>query len=104
MDRNDDKKLDSMLHSRRTQAASPDLAARIIHKAQGLPQIQRFLPWQSLRQLFIDLHLPKPGYVLASALVLGMFLGFSTAPQSFSPANSDNANAQSFLADDEGLL
>jgi hypothetical protein len=104
MDRNDDKKLDSMLHSRRSQAASPDLAARIIHKAQTVPQIQRFLLWQSLRQLFIELHLPKPGYVLASALVLGMFLGFSTAPQSFSTTNSDSANAQSFIADDEGLL
>ena len=104
MDRNDDQKLDSMLHSRRSQAASPDLAARIIHKAQGLPQMQRFFLWQSLHQLFIELHLPKPGYVLASALVLGMFLGFSMAPQSFSTTNSDGASAQSFLADDEGLL
>jgi hypothetical protein len=104
MDRNDDKKLDSMLHSRRSQAASPDLAARIIHKAQGLPQIQRFFLWQSLRQLFIELHMPKPGYVIASALVLGMFLGFSAAPQSFSTTNSDSVNTQNFLADDEGLL
>ena len=34
--------------------------------------------WQSVRQLFAEFHLPKPGYVLASALVLGMVLDFST--------------------------
>lgn len=104
MELNDDKKLDSMLRSRRSQAASPDLAARIILKAQGLPQIQRFAFWQSLRQTFIELHLPKPGYVLAAALVLGMVLGFSVAPQISSTTDSYAATAQSFLADDEGLL
>ena len=104
MERNDDKKLDSMLLSRRSQAAGPDLAARIIRKAQAVRQIQRFSLWQSLCQLFIELHLPKPGYVLAAALVLGMFLGFTTVPQSFSTTNSESANGQSFLADDEGLI
>ena len=103
MELNDDK-LESMLRSRRSQAASPDLAARIILKAQGLPQIQRLTLWQSLRQLFIELHLPKPAYVLTAALVLGMFLGFSTAPQISSTRDSYAANTQSFLADDEGLL
>lgn len=104
MDLNEDKKLDSILRSRRTQAASPDLAARIMHKAQAMPQIQRFPLWQSLRQLFMELYLPKPGYVLAITLVLGMFLGFSTAPQISTDADSSNASAQSFLADDEALL
>ncbi len=104
MNQNDDEKLDSMLRSRHSQAASPDLAARIILKAQGVPQIQRFPLWQSLRQLFIELHLPKPGYVLAAALVLGMFLGFSTVPQGSSTTDSYSLNAQSFLTDDEGLL
>jgi hypothetical protein len=104
MELNDDKKLDSMLRSRRIQAPSPNLAARIILKAQGLPQIQRFTLWQLLGQSFIELHLPKPAYVLAASLVLGMFLGFSTAPQISSTTDSYAANAQSFLADDEGLL
>ncbi len=63
-----DQKLDSMLHNRRRDAASPDLAARIILKAQTVPQIQNISLWQSLRQLFAEFHLPKPGYVLASAL------------------------------------
>ena len=48
--------------------------------------------------------LPKPGYVLASALVLGMVVGFSTTPQD-SAVNETNAqSASSFLAGDEGLL
>jgi len=104
MNLDEDKKLDSMLGSRRTQAASADLAARIVLKAQGLPQIQRFSLWQSLRQLFSELQLPKPGYVLATVLVLGMILGFSTAPQTGLSTESYSANAQSFLGDDEGLL
>jgi hypothetical protein len=70
-----DQKLDSMLHNRRRDAASPDLAARIILKAQTVPQIQNISLWQSLRQLFAEFHLPKPGYVLAECLVLGMVLG-----------------------------
>ena len=78
-----------MLRSRRTEAASPDLAARIILRAQGMPQVQSYSLWQSLRQLFAELHLPKPGYVLTTALVLGMFLGFSTAPQMVSSTDSD---------------
>ena len=104
MDRNDDQKLESMLRSRHTQASSPDLAARIMRKAQTMPQIQRFILWQALRQLFIELHLPKPGYVLAITLVIGMLLGFSTAPQISPNSDSASASVQSFLADDEGLL
>ena len=61
-----------------SNAASPDLAARIILHAQNLPQLQNVSSWQSLRQLFAEFHLPKPAYVLASALVLGMVMGFTT--------------------------
>ena len=64
--------------SRRVEPASPDLAQRIILKAQSLPQNQTLSLWQWLRQLFAEFHLPKPAYVLASALVLGMIVGFST--------------------------
>jgi hypothetical protein len=104
MDRNDDQKLESMLRSRRTQAASPDLAARIMRRAQTTPQIQGFSLWQALRQSFSELHLPQPGYVLAVTLLLGMLLGFSTAPQNIASSDTTSASAQSFLADDEGLL
>ena len=48
-----------------------------------MPQIQNISLWQSLRQLFAEFHLPKPGYVLASALVLGMVLGFNTTSGQF---------------------
>jgi len=71
-----DEKLESLLHSRRVEAARLDLATRISLKAQTVPQIQNISLWQSLRQLFSELHLPKPGYVLASALVLGHGDGF----------------------------
>jgi hypothetical protein len=104
MSQNHEDKLNAMLRSRRTEAASPDLAARIILRAQGLPQVQSYSLWQSLRQLFADLHLPKPVYVLTAALVLGMFLGFSTAPQTASPPDSYATNNDSFLVDAEGWL
>jgi hypothetical protein len=104
MDRNDERKLDSMLRARRTQSASPDLAARIIRRAAARPQVQRFFLWQALRESFRELHLPQPGYVLAVTLVLGMLLGFSTAPQIVPSNDTASASAQSFLADDEGLL
>ena len=104
MSQNDEEKLDSMLRSRRSRAASPDLAARIILKAQGLEQVRNVPLWQWLGQSFAEFHLPKPGYVLASALVLGMVVGFSTTPQD-SAVNETNAqSASSFLAGDEGLL
>ncbi len=104
MSQNDEDKLSAMLRSRRTEAASPDLAARIILRAQGVPQVQSYSLWQSLRQLFAELHLPKPAYVLTAALVLGMFLGFSMAPRTASSTDSYSTNNQIFLTDAEGWL
>jgi hypothetical protein len=98
-----DEKLDSMLRDRRRDAASPDLAARIILKAQTVPQIQNISLWQSLRQLFAEFHLPKPGYVLASALVLGMVLGFMT-PDNSTIQDANYTTTQSMIAGDEGFL
>ena len=98
-----DEKLDSMLHNRRRDAASPDLAARIILKAQTVPQIQNISLWQSLRQLFAEFHLPKPGYVLASALVLGMVMGFMT-PDNSTIQDANYTTTQSMIAGDEGFL
>jgi len=104
MNQNDDKKLDSMLRSRRSRAASPDLAARIILKAQGLQQVRDVPLWQWLRQSFAEFHLPKPGYVLAGALVLGMVVGFSTTPEDAAVNETNAQSAPSFLSGDEGLL
>ncbi len=58
-----DEKLDAMLRARRVEPASPDLAQRIILKAQSLPQNQTIPLWQWMRQLFAEFHLPRPAYV-----------------------------------------
>lgn len=104
MDDHRDQKLDSLLHNRRRNAVSPDLAARIILQAQTMPQIQNISLWQSMRQLFAEFHLPKPGYVLASALVLGMVMGFNTSPDSSTIQDANDTTTQSMIAGDEGFL
>jgi hypothetical protein len=95
-----DENLDAMLRARRFEPASPDLAQRIILKAQSLPQNQMLplIPW--LRQMFAEFHLPKPAYVVVSALVLGMIVGFST-PNKPASKDEDSASVQSFLYADE---
>ncbi len=95
-----DENLDAMLRARRVEPASRDLAQRIILKAQSLPQNQTLplIPW--LRQLFAEFHLPKPAYVVVSALVLGMIVGFST-PDRTASRDEDSASVQSFLYADE---
>ena len=104
MSENQDEKLESMLRSRRAETVAPDLAGRIILQAQSLPQLQNISLWQAVRQLFAEFHLPKPGYVLASALILGMVLGFSTAPENSQLSDVSNATVQSYIAGDEELL
>jgi hypothetical protein len=99
-----DEKLEAMMRTRRFEAVSPDLAERIILKAQGIPQVRATSFWQWLRQLCAEYHLPKPAYVLASALVLGLLIGFSTATD-ITPLNETNPiNIQGFLYADEGPL
>ena len=49
-----------------------------------------------MRQLFAEFHLPKPGYVLASALVLGMVLGFSTSPDNSANQDAGYTTTQSY--------
>ena len=95
-----DEKLDAMLRSRRVESAGRDLAQRIILRSQSLPQNQTLplIPW--LRQLFAEFHLPKPAYVVVSALVLGMIVGFST-PDRTASKDEESASVQSFLYADE---
>jgi hypothetical protein len=97
-------KLDSLLRSRRVEAASPDLAQQIILKARGLPQVRNISLWQSVRQLFAEFRLPKPGYVLASALIIGMLVGFSTAPDNSSIKEASSSTIPLYLSGDEDLL
>jgi len=104
MSENRDEKLETMLRSRRIEPVSHDLTSRIILKAQSLPQGQNISLWSALRQLFAEFNLPKPAYVLATALVLGMMLGFSTAPENGQSGDASSATTQSYIAGDEGLL
>jgi hypothetical protein len=104
MDDKRDEKLEQMLRSRRMEPASADLAQRIILRAGKLPQSRMLSPWQWLRELCAEFHLPKPAYVLATALIFGLVIGFSTPPDSTQTANDDSASAQSVFAADEALL
>ena len=104
MDDKRDEKLDHMLRSRRVKSASADLAQRIILQARQLPQNKMLSPWQWLGELCREFHLPKPAYVLASALIFGLVIGFSTPLESTTSANDDSAIAQSVFAADEALL
>jgi hypothetical protein len=99
-----DEKLERLLRARRDAPASPDLASQIILKAQSMPQAGTISLWQTVRQIFAEFHLPKPGYVLAGALVLGITLGFSTAPDNGPTTDGGVETAQSYLAGDEGWL
>ncbi len=104
MSDNRDDKLDALLGSRRIEPARQDLAARIILQAQSLPQIQNISFWQSVRQLFAEFRLPKPAYVLATALILGMLLGFHLEPEYAGLNETNSQAAQSYLSGEEGLL
>ncbi|HEY3302776.1 MAG TPA: hypothetical protein VGL70_04470 [Candidatus Binatia bacterium] len=95
------QKLDAMLRSRRMEPAGPDLAQRIILKAQDIPQNQTLPPAQWVKRLFAEFHLPKPAYVLAGTLILGLVLGFN-APVDTTPDDADSA--QNFLYADEDVL
>ena len=100
-DRQEDK-LDALLRSRRIEPSSPDLAERIILKAQGLPQKETASLARWIRQLFAEFHLPRPAYVLASTLILGVIVGFN-APVDTPADNSESVYVQSLYADEDVL-
>ncbi len=98
-----DNKIEEMLKARRIKSASPDLAQRIILKAQMTPQVQVFSLGRWIKQTFAELHLPNPAYVLAGTLMMGFVLGLSV-PSDTPIENADSLQALSFLDPDEGLL
>ena len=98
-----DEKIDEMLKARRIQSASPDLAQRIILKAQTTPQLQVFSLARWIKQTFAELHLPNPAYVLAGTLMMGFVLGLNV-PSDTPIENAEAVQALSFLDPDEGLL
>ena len=99
-----EQKLEGMLQSRRFEPASPDLAERIIHKAQRMPQTQTVSLSQWVRELFIDFHLPRPAYVLVSTLIFGFVVGFNTPRYTITADDADPIPVQSFLYADEDML
>jgi hypothetical protein len=98
------EKLDAMLRSRRLESVGPDLAQRTILKAQSLPQNQAvpFTRW--LKQLFAELHLPRPAYVFACTLILGFVIGFSAPLNTSTTVDSSADQVQGFLYADEAIL
>jgi hypothetical protein len=97
-----DRKLDEMLRSRRMEPADPDLAQRIILKAESIPQNQALPFFQWLRRLFAEFHLPKPAYVAAGTLALGIVLGFNSPVDT--TRDDDGLQVQNFLYADEDVL
>jgi hypothetical protein len=99
-----DEKLEQMLRARRVAPPSADLAERIILKAQATPQVQALSLGQSIRRLFAEFHLPKPAYVLAGTLIIGLVLGLSD-PFAQAPIDrGGSTSAQAFLYADEDAL
>jgi hypothetical protein len=97
-------KLDALLRSRRIEPSSPDLAQRIILKAQGLPQNQTISLWRWVRELFAEFHLPRPAYVFACTLILGFVVGFNTPLNTTGVDDLDADQVQGFLYADEAML
>lgn len=99
-----DEKLEAMLRSRHIEAADADLAGKIIRNARAIPRSENLSIRQLVRDLCAEFHLPKPAYVLACALVLGIVVGFNAPRDSAAPPDGGAADAQGFLSGDEGFL
>lgn len=97
-----DEKIDAMLRSRRVEPASPELAERIILKAQALPQKEAMSLTRWMRRIFAEFHLPQPAYVLSCTLVVGFLIGVM-APADM-PREHPDLGVQSFLYADEDIL
>lgn len=98
-----DEKLDLLMQKRAMVPPSSGLAQRIILRAQQVPQRKTVSLWQSIRDICAEFHLPKPAYVLAGALAIGLLIGFS-APQNIETSANDAVAVQNFLSADETVL
>jgi hypothetical protein len=99
-----EQKLEAMLQSRRVEPAGPDLAERIISKARQVPQTQTVSLAQWVKGLFAEFHLPRPAYVIASTLIFGFVVGFTTPQHTTTVDDVDPIRVQSFLYVDEDVL
>jgi hypothetical protein len=99
-----EQKLEAMLEARRFEPASPDLAERIIHQAQQIPQNQTVSLTQWVRGLFAEFRLPRPVYVLVSTLIFGFVVGLTVPQYTTTADDTDLIPIQSILYSDESLL
>lgn len=99
-----DEKLEQMLRSRRMESASSDLAQRIILQARQTPQLPSLSLAEWLRGLFSEFHLPKPAYMLAGTLLVGIIVGLNTPLETTDNEDPAPVNVQSFLYVDEAIL
>jgi hypothetical protein len=99
-----DQQLEAMLRARRVEPVSPELAERIILKAQGRPQNRTMPLRQWVQRLFAEFHLPQPAYVLACALMIGFIVGWTMPGPHTAEDAAETLQAQSFLYVDEDIL
>jgi hypothetical protein len=99
-----EQKLEAMLQSRQFEPAGPDLAERIVRKAQQISQTQAISLTQWVKRLFAEFHLPRPAYVIASTLIFGFVVGFTVPQHKTIADDADSIPVQSFLYVDEDML
>jgi hypothetical protein len=99
-----DHKLEAMLRTRRVEPVSPELAERIILKAQGRPQNRTIPLRQWVQRLFAEFHLPQPAYVLACALMIGFIVGLTMPVPHTAEDAAETLQVQSFLYVGEDIL
>ncbi|MFO1242653.1 MAG: hypothetical protein U1E36_05565 [Rickettsiales bacterium] len=68
-----------MILARDIPAPSKNFAERIILAAHSTPQRRPLSVWNYIREAFAECLVPKPAFVLASMLALGLVFGFNAA-------------------------
>ena len=91
-------KLDKLLKEQKIDAASGDLASRIINRAASIQQKPNI--WQIFKSFCNEFKLPEPALSLASLVFIGFLVGFAT--YSNSDAYADDIYSQ--LLEEENLL
>ena len=82
--------------------SSPELAERIILKAQTVRQVEAMPLTRWVRRIFAEFHLPQPAYVLSGTLIVGFLIGIMTPADT--PSEHPEFSVQSFLYADEDIL
>jgi hypothetical protein len=96
-----DPAFDALLRSRQQPLPPEGLEERIILAATRLPQQPRTSIRFSLGQLLAEAFAltPKPAYAMASAMMLGILVGFGSSPLDTTPGNNAATPKQTALYD-----